>query len=120
MTLILLRIGAAAFFSVTSLLVLLFRVSPLTSPGLALPLFFLTLLLSVASVTSLLSYAVWSRIAMEGMDAGKKLSVALREGIFLAVATGLVFAFLVLGILTWWIAVLIYLVFLLVEVALHS
>lgn len=120
MTLILLRIGAAAFFSVSSLLVILFRVSPLTSPGLALPLFFLTLLLSVASVTSLLSYAVWSRIAMEGMDAGKKLSVALREGIFLASGTALVCGFQVLGILTWWIAVLIYLVFLLVEVALHS
>lgn len=120
MTMILLSIGTAAFFSLTSLLVVLFRVSPLTVPGIALPLFFLTLLLSIASTASLAAYAGWNAIAVEGMDAGKKLSVALREGVFLALATSLVFGFQVLGILNWWILVLIYVVFLLVEVALHS
>jgi len=120
MTLILLRIGAAAFFSVTSLFVVLFRVSPLTTPGVALPLLFLTVFLSAASIMSLLAYGAWSQTALEGMDAGKKLSVALREGIFFASATVLVLAFHVLGILTWWIAVMMYAVFLLVEVALHS
>lgn len=120
MTVILVSIGSAAFFSVTSLLVILFRVSPLTAPGIALPLFFLTLLLSIASTASLLAYSGWHFVAVEGMDAGKKLSVALREGAFLGVATALVLAFQVLGILNWWIVVLIYLVFILIEVALHS
>jgi len=120
MTLILLRIGAAAFFSLSSLLVIVFRVSPLTAPGIAIPLFFLTLGLSVASIASLLSYTGWHFVALEGMDAGKKLSVALREGIFLAIVIVLIFLFQVLGILTWWIGALIFFVFLLIEVALHS
>lgn len=120
MTPLLLRIAAAAFLSLASLLVILFRVSPLTSPGLAVPFFFLTLFLSVASIATLLCYLVWSLISVEGMDAGRKISVSLREGFFLALATVLLIAFQVLGILTWWIGVLIYFVFVLVETALHS
>ncbi len=99
---------------------IVFRVSPLTSPGLAVPFFFLTLFLAVASSATLLFYTVWSWIPVEGMDAGRKISVSLREGLFLAAATALVFVFLILGILTWWIGALIYFIFFLVEVALHS
>ena len=120
MTPLLLRIAAAAFLSLTSLIVILFRVSPLSSPGLAVPFFFLTLFLAISSITSLLCYAAWSAVAVEGMDAGRKISVSLREGLFLGAATVLLFVFQILGILTWWIGGLIYLVFVLVEVALHS
>ncbi|MEQ1849881.1 MAG: hypothetical protein ABL890_04825 [Candidatus Peribacteraceae bacterium] len=120
MTVILLSIGSAAFFSVTSLLVILFRVSPLTAPSVGIPLFFITLLLSIATTMTLSAYGVWHILSIEGMDEGKKLTVALREGIFMAVATGLVCAFQILGILNWWIALLLYAVFLLVEAALHS
>ena len=117
---LLLRIAAAAFLSLSSLIVILFRVSPLSSPGLAVPFFFLTLLLSTASISTLASYGIWSHISVEGMDAGRKISVSLREGLFLAIATALLFVFQILGILTWWIGGLIYLVFILIEVALHS
>ncbi len=120
MTPLLLRIAAAAFFSLASLIVVLFRVSPLTSPGLAIPFFFLTVFLSVASITTLLCYALWRALSVEGMDTGRMVSVSLREGFFLATATTLLIVFQILGILTWWIGGLIYLVFVLVEVALHS
>jgi hypothetical protein len=120
MTTILLGIGSAAFFSVSSLLVILFRVSPLTAPGVALPLFFVTLLLSIATTMTLCSYGVWHALSVEGMDEGKKLTVALREGVFVSLATGLVMIFQILGIVNWWIVLLLYAVFLLVEVALHS
>ncbi len=120
MTPLLLRIAAAALLSVASLIVVLFRVSPLTSPGLALAFFFLTVFLSTASTVTLLCYFIWSSIAVEGMDAGRKISISLREGLFIALGTVFLFIFQILGILTWWIAALIYLVFFLIEVALHS
>ncbi len=120
MTPLLLRIAAAAFLSLASLLVILFRVSPLTSPALAVPFFFLTLFLSIASSATLLCYFFWRSVSVEGMDEGRKISVSLREGMFLGLATVLLFVFQILGILTWWIGGLIYLVFILVEIALHS
>lgn len=120
MTPLLLRIAAAAFLSFASLFVILFRVSPLTSPTIAIPLFFLTIFLTIAGFATLAAYAAWVRVSMEGMDAGKKVSVALREGLFFASATVLLLLFQILGILTWWIGLLIVLVFVLVEVALHS
>ncbi len=120
MTPLLLRIAAAAFFSLSSLIVVLFRVSPLVSPALAIPFFFLTVFLTVASTGALLCYGIWGTLSIEGMDSGRKMSVSLREGFFLAIATMFLIIFQILGILTWWIGGLIYLVFVLVEVALHS
>ncbi len=120
MTPLLLRIAAAAFFSLASLIVVLFRISPLVSPGLAIPFFFLTTFLAVASISTLLCYGMWSMLPIEGMDSGRRMSVSLREGFFLAIATIFLIVFQILGILTWWIGGLIYLVFVLVEVALHS
>lgn len=99
---------------------ILFRVSPLSSPTVAVPFFFLTLFLFVASTTTLVALGLWHYVEIEGMDVGKKISIALREGLFFATAILLVFLFQILGILTWWIVVLIFLVFVLVEMALQS
>jgi len=120
MTPLLLRIGIAGFLSLSSLVVVLFRVSPLTSPGLAIPFFMLTLFLAASCFLTLGFYFLWKGLPMEGMDAGRRMSVALREGIFFGSATILLFLFLILGILTWWIGLLIYAVFVFVEMALHS
>lgn len=120
MTSVLARIGAAALLSLSALVVILFRVSPLVAPGVAVPSFFLSLFLASASIASLICYFIWSRLSIEGMDAGRKLSVSLREGLFFALATVLLFLFLILEILTWWIGALIYLVFCLIEMALLS
>lgn len=120
MTPILLRIAIAAILSVTSLLVVLMRVSPLTSPGVALPLFFITIFLAVASLSTLALYALWGSVSIEGLDAGKKITVSLREGFFVACATALLLLFQILGILNWWVGVLIYAVFVCIELALQS
>lgn len=120
MTSILARIAVAALLSLTSLIVIIFRVSPLSAPALAVPFFFLTLFLTVSSVGTLFFYALWSRLSMEGMDSGRKLSISLREGLLIGGATILLFLFLLLEILTWWIGLLIYLIFFLIEMALLS
>ncbi len=117
---ILVRIAVAAILSLTSLVVILFRVSPLSAPAIAVPFFFLTIFLAVASFGTLVCYALWSRISMEGMDSGRRLSVSLREGLLLSAATILLLLFLLLGILTWWIGLLIYIIFFLIEMALLS
>lgn len=116
---ILFRIALSGLLSVASLLVVLFRVSPLTAPQIALPVFFLTLFLSLATAASLLLYGVWGCVPIEGLDAGRKLTVSLREGVFLASACLLIVLFHILSILNWWIATLIVMVFGLVEMALH-
>ena len=99
---------------------ILFRVSPLSSPTVAVPFFFLTLFLFSASTVTLIGLGSWQYVKIEGMDTGKKISIAFREGLFFATAITLVFLFQILGILTWWIIVLIFLVFILVEMALQS
>jgi hypothetical protein len=118
MTSLLFGIYISALLSLTSLLVVLFRVSPLSSPGYALPAFFISLFLAVSSIGALVFYVIWHLLPLHSWDAGKMLSVSLRQGIFLACATVLsVFLFL-LGVLTWWVALMVVAVFVLIEVAL--
>lgn len=120
MTTLLFSIALAAVLSTTSLLVVLLRVSPLLAPGQALPAFFLSLFLSVSSVGALLLAAIWRWIPALSWDAGKLLSVSLREGIFLGTIVVLLLLFHLLGLLNWWVGVMIVLVFALIETALHS
>ncbi len=118
MTSIFLRLGTTALLSISSFIVVLFRLSPLSSPGLALPLFFITLFFAITSTVSLASYFSWSH--WSEFDAGKCLSIALREGVFLAIATCVIIILHILGVLSWWIGILLYLTFIFIELALLS
>lgn len=110
-------ISIAAVFSVTSLLIVLFRVSPLTAPAQALPTFFLSVLLSVSTVAALGLIALWRVLPVHSWDIGKITAIGLRQGIFLGLATTIVLLFLVLRLANWWIVLLIYSVCILVEMA---
>ncbi|MFH0770142.1 MAG: hypothetical protein V1926_02065 [Candidatus Peregrinibacteria bacterium] len=116
---LLFALSLAALFSTTSLLVVLWRVSPLLSPWQALPAFFVSLFLSVSSVGALLFLALWKMLPIHTWDTGKMLSSALRQGIFLALAVTILVVFLLLELLNWWIAMLIISVFVLIELALE-
>lgn len=120
MTSLLFGIILSALLSTTSLLAVLFRVSPLSAPAQALPAFFASLFLSMSSIGALLFYALWRTVPFHTWDTGKILSVSLREGVFLGLGSVFLLVFHLLGLLTWWIAVLIYTVFLLIELALNS
>jgi hypothetical protein len=119
MTSLLFSIIVAALLSITSFIAVVFRVSPLTSPGQALTAFFASIFLSVASVATLLLFVLWKWFPIHAWDEGKILSISLRQGIFLGAATTILVLFHLLGLLTWWIVILIYLVFLLIELALQ-
>ena len=113
-------IAVSALLSLTSLFVVLFRVSPLTSPLYALPAFIAALFLSVSTVAALVFLVLWKLIPLHAWDGGKILGISVRQGILLGLATVLLVVFHLLGALTWWIGALIYLVFVLVEVALNA
>ena len=120
MTNLLYSIIVAALLSTTSLVAILFRVSPLSLPGQAVTAFLISLFLSVSTVSTLLFAAFWKWFPIHAWDEGKTLSISLRQGMFLGGAVVILLAFHMLSLLTWWIALLILLVFVLVEAALHS
>ena len=119
MTTLLYSIIVATLLSVTSLIAVILRVSPLTSPGQALPAFFASIFLSVVTTGTLLLYLLWKWFPVHAWDEGKILGISLRQGIFLGLGTLVLLLFHLLGILTWWIGILIYVVFLLIELALQ-
>lgn len=119
MTTLFFSIVAAALLSVTSLLVVLWRVSPLTSQGPALTAFFASVFLSVVTVSTIALFFLWKWFPLHAWNEGKILSIALRQGLFLGVGTVICLIFLLVGMLTWWSLILIYLVFVLIELALQ-
>lgn len=120
MTSLLFGLSLASLLSVTSLLVIYFRVSPLTAPNQAIPAFYLSFFLTIATVGSLLFMLLWKMLPVHSWDTGKIVSISLRQGIFLGLASVLIVLFFTLELLTWWIAGLIGLIFVLVEVALEQ
>lgn len=112
-------ISLSALLSTTSLLIVLLRVSPLTAPKQALPAFFVSTFLTVTTVSTLILLLIWRRVPDHTWDTGKMMSVCIREGTFLGVAVLITLLFHILGLLTWWIAILIFLVFILIELALE-
>lgn len=113
-------IAVAALLSITSLLVVLLRVSPLSAPAQALPAFVASMFLTVITVSTLVFYALWHSLKIHQWDDGRKLSVSLREGVFLGFATFILLLFHLGGILNWWIGLCIYAIFVFIELALHS
>ena len=120
MTSLLFGLSLAALFSSTSLLVILFRVSPLTAPGQAIPAFFLSFILTITTVSALLLMALWKALPVHHWYTGKIVSVSLRQGILLGLTLTLMLGFFLMRLLTWWIGALIAAVFLLVEIALEQ
>ena len=119
MTSLLFGTALAALISLASLLTVLFRVSPITAPRQALPAFFFSLFLTVTTIGTLIFYFLWRSLPEKKIDEGKLLSMSLREGAFLGLGTVFLVLFHILELLNWWIGILIYLVFLFVELALE-
>lgn len=119
MTTLLFGISLAALLSTTSLLIVLLRVSPLLAPIQAVSAFFLSVFMSVTTVSTLVFIGIWKRAPGHTWDTGKLTSISLRQGIFLGSATAIMLLFHLLQLLNWWIAILIYGVFVLLEMALE-
>lgn len=111
-------ITLSALLSCTSLLIVLLRVSPLTSPAQAVPAFFLSIFLSVTTVSMLVFMFLWKRIPHHSWDTAKLMTICLRQALFLGLAVVIVLLFHLFELLNWWIMLMIFAVFALVELAL--
>lgn len=110
----------SALLSITSLTVVLLRVSPLLTPVQAIAAFFASVFLSVTTVSMLLLILLWQRVPHHSWDTATLVRVSMRQAIFLGSGTVIVILFHTYNLLTWWIALMIYGVFLLVELALQQ
>ena len=110
-------IALAFFLSLSSLAVVILRVSPLSSPEFALPFFFLSIFIAVASCTALVLLIIKDLLNNQPLRSRQFVGSSLRQGILVAAGTCLVILLHLLNILNWWIALLTYAVFVLVEMA---
>jgi len=111
-------ITLALFLSLSSLAVVLLRVSPLTAPSFALPFLFLSTFIAVAAFFTLLFSVIKGLLTHQPMRSRSIIGSSLRQGIFVAVGTCFIIFLYLLKVLNWWIAVLIYAIFVLIEMAL--
>lgn len=116
----------AFLLSLSSLLIVFMRVSPLLSPEFALPFFFASVLGAVSSLLTLLLALAKSLLQRlpEGVTEGSHsflsravLRSSLRQGILLGSATCVVLFLFLLRIHNIWIALLVYAAFILIEMA---
>ncbi len=112
-------IALSALLSSTSLLVVLFRVSPISSPLYALPSFFISLLLSMSSVGALIAFTVWKFVTIHTWDFGQMIAISIRQGILFGIAACLIALLFVLNMFTWWLALIVLAMVTVTEVALH-
>ena len=117
MTGVLPSIALAFILSFSSLMVVILRVSPLTSPEFALPFFFISIFIVVASFVTLVLLLIKDFLNKQPLRSRQFVESSLRQGIFVAIGTCLVVLLHLLLILNWWIALLIYTVFLLIDMA---
>ena len=110
----------ASLVSITSLLTVLFRISPLTTPNQAIPALLVSIFLASSSTGTLLLSIFWKALPIHTWDEGRILSISLRQGMLLASSVTIVAAFQILQLLTWWSVILILFVFFLIELALHA
>jgi spore maturation protein SpmA len=75
--------------------------------------------MSTTTVGTLCFMWLWKYVPHHTWDTGRLTSISLRQGIFFGSASSILLTFHLLGLLTWWIGVMIYGVFVLVELALE-
>ena len=95
------------------------KLDPYESTGLALGLFFLSLFFALIGSFTLLGFGLRRWLGKDEVHY-HHLSVSLRQGILLSVCTLLCVAFLILGILKWWNGLLLVTISVLIEMYLTS
>ncbi|MFH0776417.1 MAG: hypothetical protein V1936_02290 [Patescibacteria group bacterium] len=102
----LLGLASLAGLGWLALFIVVWRLDPFTSTALAVPFFLAALFLALTGTLALLGFylRVWFR---RGEIYLQHISIALRQAIFLTIATEVALIFQVLRILTWWDGILI-------------
>lgn len=107
-------IGIAALLSWTSFLIVLFKLNPMESPGLALGLFFMTLFLALMCTFCIFGF--YFRLWLNHNEIYyQHINTSLRQGILLSVLSIVAVAFQLVRVLTWWTGFLLIFAVLLIE-----
>lgn len=94
-------------------------IDPTTSAAAAFILFFLVLFLAISATSSLIGYIIRS-IMMRHQLSAHRVRPSLRQGVFLGVFVDLLLFLQLERILVWWVAAIIVLLFIVIELVFTS
>jgi Na+/melibiose symporter-like transporter len=109
-----LAIFIATVFGWASWIVVLMKLSPFTTPELALSLFYTSLFVALAGTFALIIYYLRAWLN-KGEIFNSHLNTALRQGMLLSAMISIGIAFQRLKVLTWWDGLLLLAIVLLIE-----
>lgn len=107
-------IGIAGMIAWLSWILVLLKLSPRESMGVALAFFFLSLFIALSSTFAVLGYyfRVW---LFRNEIFYKHINVALRQGVFLSMIATFCLVFQMMRVLTWWSGILLVVIAVLLE-----
>ncbi|MBU1019307.1 MAG: hypothetical protein ABII07_00980 [Patescibacteria group bacterium] len=94
--------------------VVMLKLDPYESTGLALALFFLSLLIALTCTFSILGFYLRKWITANEANISY-INTSIRQGLLLSLCTLICLSFLMLGVLTWWNGLLVVAVIVLLE-----
>lgn len=115
----LITIAITAVISWIAWIMVITKLDPYESTGLALTLFFLSLFFAMIGSFTLLGFGLRRWLGKDEVYY-HHLSVSLRQGLLLSACTLLCIVFLILGILKWWNGLLLVTIAVLIEMYLTS
>jgi hypothetical protein len=115
----LLTIALASLISWAAWAMVINKLDPFESTGLALGLFFMSLFFSLIGTFSLLGFGLRRWLGKNEVRY-QHLTVSLRQGFLLSICTLFCVAFLILGILKWWNGLLLVTITVLIEMYITS
>jgi len=104
----------AAVVSWTGWAVVISKLDPYESTGLALALFFLSMLMALTCTFSVIGFYLRKWITKNEISINY-INTSIRQGLLLAMCTLICIAFLLLGVLTWWNGLLVVAIIVLLE-----
>lgn len=104
----------ATVIAAAALAVVIFKLDPYSSPDLALPLFFISTLVALTGVFTIVLFFIKKWKSQDHIYV-KHVTISLRQGILLSICTSICLALLMLGLLRVWNGLLIVVTMTLVE-----
>ncbi len=104
----------AGGISTVGWLVVVMKLDPYESTGLALALFFLSLLIALTCIFTLTGFYLRKWVTQNEVSISY-INTSIRQGLLLSLCTIICLAFLLLGVLTWWNGLLVVAIIVLLE-----
>jgi len=112
-------VSVAGFVAFLAWLLVLFKLDPYQSMGIALGFFFVTFFITLACLFTVLGFyfRVW---LLKNEIFYKHINTSLRQGFFLSLIASLSLVFQMMKVLSWWSGLLLVLIFVLLELYFSS